>query len=151
MLRLPFQVNVYCFSIVDGVVKYLLLKRTSRHNPCWQGVTGGVEQGEEFLAAATREVIEETELLPLVVLPVNFLYSYPVPVYSTHVFDRPAKTIEEHVFIAQIDSEEMAPTLSEEHDQYAWVDVDEAYEMLSWPDNKKAIRVAHKIIEKNFL
>ena len=151
MQRLPFQVNVYCFTLVGGVIKYLLLKRTSPHNPCWQGVTGGVEQGGEFLATATREVIEETGLIPLLVLPVNYSYSYPVPAYSTHVFDRPTKKIEEHVFVAQIDAVEMVPSLSEEHDQYTWVDIDAAHDLLHWPDNKKAIKAAHIVIEKNFL
>jgi dihydroneopterin triphosphate diphosphatase len=145
-LRVPIQVNVYCFSVIDGRIKYLMLKRSDKNNPCWQGVTGGLDPEETLIDAAAREVFEETALKPVNVFPINYSYTYPVPAYSTHTFDRVTSTIEEHVFAVYIDPAHTMPTLSEEHSEYRWIDVDLAHDLMYWAENKKAIRLAHVLV-----
>ncbi len=63
-MRQPIQVLVYPVKAVDNGWEYLLLHRLASRGDFWQGVTGGVEQGEEFADAARREMIEETGLVP---------------------------------------------------------------------------------------
>lgn len=42
---------------------FLLLKTNKRRGLFWQSVTGGVDEGEDYIDAAKREAHEETQLL----------------------------------------------------------------------------------------
>lgn len=50
--------RVSCYGIIERNGKFLMLK--SDKSPGWEFPGGGVDQGEDFLAAACREVQEET-------------------------------------------------------------------------------------------
>jgi dATP pyrophosphohydrolase len=55
------KVQVVLFTENDaGKKNFLLLKTNERRGQFWQSVTGSVEEGESFEAAAFREVAEET-------------------------------------------------------------------------------------------
>jgi 8-oxo-dGTP pyrophosphatase MutT (NUDIX family) len=59
-MRQPVQVLVYAYTVVDGTARFLLLRRVATLIGFWQGLTGGVEDDEEVLATAQRELWEET-------------------------------------------------------------------------------------------
>jgi len=77
-MRIPIQVLVYPVRQRGSKWEYLLLKRIERREGFWQGVTGGVEQGEELDEAARRELLEETGFTPLKLERIDFSYSFPV-------------------------------------------------------------------------
>ena len=59
MQKRKVQVVIFRTS-ANGEKEFLILLTNERRGNFWQSVTGGVEEGEEFKAAAFRETIEET-------------------------------------------------------------------------------------------
>ncbi|MCK4302072.1 MAG: NUDIX domain-containing protein, partial [candidate division Zixibacteria bacterium] len=64
-MRQPIQVAIYCVRMDGAHREYLLLHRIPSGGAYWQGVTGGVEGDEGYLAAARRELEEETGFVPI--------------------------------------------------------------------------------------
>jgi 8-oxo-dGTP pyrophosphatase MutT (NUDIX family) len=83
----------------------------------WEGVSGRVQAGEDPIAAARREVIEETRLRVEV-------QARPVTAYAALRRGEPMIVI---VFRAQHREGEVV--LSEEHDAYRWCDLAELTEL----------------------
>ena len=50
----------YCDA--NHIKHFLLLKMNERRNFHWQNITGGVDDGEEYIDAAKRETVEETSI-----------------------------------------------------------------------------------------
>ena len=61
-MRKTIQMLIYPVRLIGDYRQYLLLKRVTDRGAFWQGVKGGVENGESLLEAARRELIEETGL-----------------------------------------------------------------------------------------
>jgi len=83
----------------------------------WEGVSGRAQPDEDPIAAARREVIEETGL------DVE-IRSQPVAVYAARRGKEPMTVI---VFAAELLGGEVR--LSEEHDGYRWCDLEELIEL----------------------
>jgi len=62
----PTKIEVYLFRRRGRRVEFLCLRRASRGRLAgvWQPVTGSLRRGEDALAGAAREVLEETGLAP---------------------------------------------------------------------------------------
>ncbi len=58
-MRQPFSINAFLYRAEEGSVRFFLLKRVQHSNSglpaFWQGVTGGMEEGETFEETAARE------------------------------------------------------------------------------------------------
>jgi 8-oxo-dGTP diphosphatase len=96
----------------------------------WEGVSGRVRVGEDPIAAARREIVEETGLR-VRVLP------QPITAYAALRRGEPMTVI---VFSAIRESGEV--TLSDEHDDYRWCDIDELTELGAPVQLADAARVA---------
>jgi 8-oxo-dGTP pyrophosphatase MutT (NUDIX family) len=83
----------------------------------WEGVSGRVRAGEDPLAAAQREVVEETSLRVRI-------QPRPISAYAALRKGEPMTVI---VFGAIHESGEV--TLSDEHDDYRWCDASELSEL----------------------
>jgi len=83
----------------------------------WEGVSGRVQLGEDPIAAARREVIEETGLRVAI-------RSRPVTAYAARRRDEPMTVI---VFAAERQGGEVR--LSEEHDAYRWCELEELIQL----------------------
>lgn len=83
----------------------------------WEGVSGRVEAGEDPIAAARREVIEETGLRVHV-------HARPIAAYAALRRSEPMTVL---VFRADHESGEVI--LSDEHDDYRWCDRSELTEL----------------------
>ncbi len=139
-MRQPIQVLVYPVKAVDNGWEYLLLHRLASRGDFWQGVTGGVEQGEEFADAARREMIEETGLVPSTIQKVDYTFSYPVAEKWRHLYAQGVEEITEYVFLAQVGGQQ-APLLdAREHDQWKWCGFEAALNSLIWPGNIEALK-----------
>lgn len=127
-MRQRVAVLVYVSRPASGGWEYLLLHRVPKLGSLWQGVTGWVEEGEEIELAARREVLEETGFASVTLEQIDYSYT----------FDLGVNEIQEHVFLARVESGE--PTLSWEHDAMKWCGLEAALELLTWPDDKEALR-----------
>ena len=61
MARQPVQIHVYLYREKDGRNEYAIFQRAD-DTFCWQGISGGLEDGETEEQAARRELFEETGL-----------------------------------------------------------------------------------------
>lgn len=142
-MRQPIQVAVYPVCFIEEHWKYLMLHR----NPMprlgldnfWQGVTGGLEEGESLIQAAARELSEETALVPTKLEQIDFTYSIPMQDEWRKYYDPDVEEIVENVFIAYI-SHLQEPKLSFEHYEWRWCTSNQAIQLLKYPGNINAIQ-----------
>ena len=104
--------------IVMAQSSVLLLKLTDSRGGFWQNVTGGVDEGESYEAAAIRELWEETGIKASVeYIPLDFEFD-----------DRFGKHVVEKIFVCSLDEIPLIQ-LSSEHQSFQWkkiTDVSEA-------------------------
>ncbi len=126
------QVNVVCYWQDASDVKILVLKRNIRKGGFWQTITGGVHIGESLEQAAERELIEETGLTQKSnsrVFSTGERYSFP---------GNDEYILDEYVFAFRVD-DMAAVKISEEHDAFEWLSVEEAKKRVAYENNKMAI------------
>jgi dihydroneopterin triphosphate diphosphatase len=100
----------------------------------WHTIAGGVEPGEEWEAAAIRELREETGL-EAGALEVIGEFSY-----TPEAWENAAGTqVEVHAFLVDV-APDWEPELNDEHDDYRWCSRDEASELLFWPEPADLLR-----------
>ena len=140
-MRQPVQVLVYPVRNVGGNWEVLLLHRVPRLGlvAFWQGVTGGVEEGEEPVDSAKRELAEETGLVPRVFQQINYSYSFPLQDEFRDQYADDVEAIVEYVFVAVVDRCQ-EPKLSREHDKAQWCSLDRALALLIYPGNIEALK-----------
>lgn len=141
--RLPLQIAVYALTPAasDGTRRLLLLRRAKRLNGFWQGVTGGVEQGETLREAAEREFREETGLTVTLTEPSLHQHQFELAPGYWHYYSG-AKMITETVF--HIVLPRFEPQLSDEHSAWGWVDPQAALELVRWPQNRCSIELIRR-------
>lgn len=144
-MRQPIQVSIYPVRHVSGHWEYLLLRRVPSRGGFWQGVTGGVEEDEDFVEAARRELIEETGFVPIALERIDYSYSFPIENKWSHMYAGVKKIIE-YVFVVYVDSQQEPIIDSNEHDQYRWCHFNEALGLLTWPENKDALKRCNSVI-----
>ena len=122
-----------------------MLRRVASSGGFWQGVSGGVEDGEELAETALRELIEETQLEPSALHKIDFSYSFPAEGIWGFMYEPGVQEIMEYAFVAHVDPQRQ-PVISREHDQWKWCSFDEAFKLLFWPDNKEALARCYRIL-----
>jgi dATP pyrophosphohydrolase len=139
-MRQPIQVLVYPVKATKDNLEYLLLHRIASRGDFWQGVTGGVEEDEEILEAARRELIEETGLVPSAMARVDYAYTFPVTDRWRHLYAEGVTEITEYVFIARVDDLQEPVIDTHEHDRWEWFAFNLALDLLKWPGNIEALK-----------
>ena len=132
---------VYCYvcKMEKGTGKFLLLKRDSEYlDNTWQPTTGRIEPNETAWQTALREVKEETNLIPDRLYSANRVEQFYEPSQNC-ICVAP-------IFVAFIDSEQPVK-LSTEHSDFQWVATDEAYNLLTFPQQRDTL----KYIETEFI
>ncbi|MFA6233094.1 MAG: NUDIX pyrophosphatase [Bacteroidota bacterium] len=128
------QVHVYR-RIESGQIEYLLLQRASTeplYPLLWQIVTGRMEEGESAIAAAKREVIEETGICTETMVVVPYIASfYFEPDDSIH-----------HVPVFAVEvPEDTVVRLSIEHIDFVWLRFEKAWQRLVFPGHREGLRI----------
>ena len=145
-MRQPFQVLVYPVRTAGSRWEVLLLRRSASRGGFWQGVTGGVEEEEDLVEAARRELYEETGLAPFALEQIDYSYSFPVEEEWRHLYAVGVEEVVEHVFLALVDGQQ-EPTITWEHDNWQWCSFRQALGILTWPGNIEALKRCERFVK----
>ena len=139
----PDLVAVWIYRVPDpaapAAIELLLLHRSAGRPLAglWQCVTGTIEPGERVVAAAIRELEEETGIAGEAIEAL-----YDMDLVSQFHWPDADGVLSEVVFAVQV-APGTQPLLSHEHDASRWVDPREAIRSSVWPSYREAIeRVA---------
>jgi dATP pyrophosphohydrolase len=140
MSRQPQQIHVYLFrKNSHGIYEYAIFQRAD-NDLWWQGISGGVEEGETIEAGARRELFEEAGIsdnLPLYRLETkSYLPSYIFSLQTQELWGRDILVIPMHFFAMPYEGE---IKLSEEHTQFRWLPYDKAEQLVYFHDQKTAL------------
>jgi dATP pyrophosphohydrolase len=138
-VRQPVQVVVFPFRVTASGPEYAILRRAD--DGCWQGIAGGVEDGEDLVTAARRETAEEAGL------------AGASPLYKLDMVSGVAKTmfaasqywpgelyiVIKHHFAMDVTRSPASVVLSHEHSEFRWVPYAEAFAALRYDDDKTAL------------
>ena len=118
-------VDVLVLRPADAGVQCLVLRRSGigRSPGSWEMVHGHADPGESPWDAAVRELREETGLDPVRMYNLSRVESFYL-----HKSDTVTLVA---MFAALVERAEVV--LSEEHDDFAWLPVEEAKQRFSWP------------------
>lgn len=135
MTRRPDLIDAWPFRVVEGEVGVLLLHRApGRVLPgLWQGVSGLVEDGESITAAALREVREETGFDDPVIEAFYHLD------YVAEFYWEPSDALMASAYFALRIAPGVDPDLSEEHDDFNWLPIEEALGIAVWPGYREGL------------
>jgi len=126
------QIEVHVFRRRGKRLEMLLMRRSPERSLAgvWQPVTGGIEPRESAMAAAVREVVEETGLKPLRWWALEHLAAFYDP-----AGDR--------IRLVPVFAAEVAWTdpvqLSHEHDRYAFLSWTAARKRVLWATQRAAL------------
>jgi type II secretory ATPase GspE/PulE/Tfp pilus assembly ATPase PilB-like protein/8-oxo-dGTP pyrophosphatase MutT (NUDIX family) len=128
---IPGVVDVYVIRPLPDGWKVLAVRRAmdTRCPGAWETVHGRIEDSERPEAAAKREVEEE------VGLSIERLYNVTVQPFYLHMME----TIQLAVVFAAFVAEPAEVKLGEEHQESAWLAVEEAKERFVWPREREAL------------
>lgn len=136
-MRKPIQVLVLPYRHCKNKIQFALFKRADLN--AWQGIAGGVEEGESVLEACKREAKEEAgipfdadfiKLDSKSTIPVNFIN-------GNYLWGKETFNVIEYCFGVCVDDIDIV--LSEEHTEIFWTNYEEAITMFKWDSNRNAL------------
>ena len=132
-------VDVYVLRPTPEGLRCLVLRRAAggRCPGSWETVHGHIEEGERPWEAATRELKEETGMVP------ERLYNLSrVEAFYQHRKDEVALV---PVFVAFV-APDTAVRLGGEHDGHEWLDPAAAGHRFAWPRERRALEDAVRLL-----
>ena len=136
-MRKPIQVLVLPYRHYKNEIQFALFKRADLN--VWQGIAGGVEEGENIFEACKREANEEAgipfdasfiKLDSKSTIPVNFIN-------GDFLWGERTFNVIEYCFSVCVDDIDIV--LSEEHKEVFWTDYEKAFTMFKWDSNRNAL------------
>ena len=137
MGRQPINVHVYLFRKNNSEFEYAIFHRADDEK-CWQGVSGGVEDGETPEQAALRETHEEAGTpLSMPLYRLDTMCFIPSVLFWEHVnWGNDVVVCPMYFFAVNFDGEII---LSREHTEVKWLPYEEAEKLVYWQDQKNAL------------
>jgi dATP pyrophosphohydrolase len=137
--RLPVNVLVFPFrKNGSGEYEFAVFKRAVEG--FWQGISGGVDEGEDYAFSARREAQEEAGI-PLTekLYKLNSVTSVPAHLYKASEEWGPAVyVIPQYYYAMEVTKPQLV--ISSEHTEYKWTSFDEATELLFWHSDKVGLQ-----------
>lgn len=134
------QAHIAAFDEQKGVYKHLLLKRApdaDLYPGLWQVVTGRIEIGETAIQTALREVKEETGL--------HIIDAWTLP-YLASFFNSLNDTVSFAPVFAFLVDFHQDVIISNEHEKFEWLNLNEAIERVVLPTHKEGLRIFNTFI-----
>ena len=122
--------------------KIFVAKRIDNPKNFWQMPQGGIDEGEDFLSAAYRELKEETGIKT-----VSIDNSWESR--TEYTFRKKGRKTTKQVYWYIASTDEVEVNLSEEHTSYLWLDYNDAETMLTFEQEKRLLRSAINHMEKS--
>lgn len=140
MSRQAEQVHIYLYrKNLNNEDEFAIFQR-SDNDLCWQGITGGVEEGESLEEAARREIFEESGITsdsPLYKLDCkSSLPDYLFDEETREIWGQDIVVIPMYFFAMAYDGE---IKLSWEHNEFRWLSYEEGVELVYFHDQKTAL------------
>lgn len=126
------------FRREKGTIKYLLLHYEARH---WDFPKGHIEKGESIEDALRREVLEETGIKELKIVP-GFRK------ILRYFFKKEGKTVMKIVIFYLAETKSSKVKLSFEHIGYKWLPYPGARKQLTFQNAKKLLGEANKYLQR---
>ncbi|NVM16962.1 MAG: NUDIX domain-containing protein [Candidatus Lokiarchaeota archaeon] len=125
-----------------------MLKRIKSRGGFWQGVTGAPENGETIIEGARRELFEETSFLSITLIQTDIKYIIPMEDRWIDIYPKGTTEIPEYLFFAKIHQPDIPKIDPIEQDDWKWCSFEEAMNLLSWDDNKKALEYVQELLRE---
>jgi len=135
-MELPIKTQAIVYCRTNEGHKYLILKRSEIDGGYWQPVVGTVKEEESIIQCMLREIEEEAGINDVIQVSKQ-LYNFS--------WERENQVYLEFVYAIEID-EKTSITLSEEHDEYLWLNYEDAVEKVKYESNKKSITIVEKML-----
>jgi 8-oxo-dGTP pyrophosphatase MutT (NUDIX family) len=138
------EAEVAIFVTRRGRSEVLIAHRSPRQGAYWHTIAGGIEGEETPLAAAARELAEETGLTGVELHAGGAVaeYVYPLseePPERGALYPEGLVEVRVHCFVADA-PDDWEPMLDWEHDEHCWCAPAEAAARLRWPETADALR-----------
>ena len=128
-------------------IEYLILRRVL-HWKGWEFPKGGVENEMEK-KAVSREVKEEVGLKPKKIIELKKKGRFK---YGKEFEERPGVIGQKwRLFCVEVRKGKVSlnKNKDKEHDKYEWLDFEEAYEKLTWKNQKKCLKIVDNYLKKS--
>ena len=135
MKKIPISILV----IIYTKNKDILLLKKNNDKDMWQSVTGSLNENEEPVEAAKREVFEETGLSTKNLIDCNKQYIFEIYEMWRHKYEDGVTHNTEHVFLLELENKVDIKIDSNEHTQYEWINRVKAAEKVFSHTNRQAI------------
>lgn len=123
-------------------INFLLLKR-KLHWKGWEFPKGGIKTKEQIKKAITREIKEETGQFPFNIKSYNLSGKFR---YDKKYAYRPGMIGQSYkLYSAEIKNKKIKLD-KKEHSSYKWLSFREALKKLTWPNQKKCLKIVNKKI-----
>lgn len=138
---------IVTYSKTEDKIEYLILKRIL-HWKGWEVPKGGLDKKEDLTKAVKREIKEETGLKVLDIkrFPISGKYKY-----HKELADREGIVGQTYkLFSAEVKKGKInfKKNHDKEHSDYKWVDYETALKKLTWPNQRKCLRVVNSYLNK---
>ena len=133
-----------CGVVLFNSDKFLLLQHNnedSRVDGHWDFPKGHVEPGEEEIDTALRELKEETEIEDVDIIP-SFKQ------FINYNISKDTLSVSKKVIFFLAETKVWDVSLSSEHQNFVWLDFEEAIERLTYDNAKNILKEAHIFISK---
>jgi len=136
-MRAPFQILGIPYKWEKGKIFYCVFRRVD--SDIWQFIAGGGEDNETSMAAAKREIFEESGVITDDVIALKSMCYIPSNIYQMEHrmgWDADLYVLPEYSFAFECAGE---IKLSHEHTEYVWLSFDDALELLRYDSNRTAL------------
>jgi lipoyl(octanoyl) transferase len=144
--EVPVELETVSVAVLRGDSEVLLLRRIASRGGFWQTLTGRRELGESAIAAAARELYEETGLAPALSDLVDLRYVHAFPLDPSRIPGsspgRAPSFARETAFAVRIPPGTEVRLDPGEHDLHQWCSIPEALRLLPFAGLRRALRIA---------
>jgi 8-oxo-dGTP pyrophosphatase MutT (NUDIX family) len=146
-MKSKYRRGVFCVIYAVGSrekIKYLILKR-KLHWEGWEFPKGGIKKDEKILDAVKREIKEETGLEPIKIKKFDVSGGYK---YEKTLPGRDGIIGQTYILYAVMVKKGKIKMDKFEHSKYKWENFKTAMKKLTWPNQKKCLKVVNKWLNK---